>query len=197
MRSNPTEAEGRHRPGLTGTRAALSVWWGRGAVGRFHRLVFPGRADRIGSLHPGGMEFSGSAYSRKNHAFLVRSAPGAAPRMETEWPRMTVDSLKDCNKKFLAQMAKDQGIVGWHAMRKDQLIRALSPPAAPRRSRPARPRRRRPWSRRAASPPRARRPPRRAARSPSCRPGRSITPASRTGSSPWSATRTGSTPTGS
>jgi len=41
---------------------------------------------------------------------------------------MTVDSLKDCNKKFLAQLAKDQGIVGWHAMRKDQLIRALSVP---------------------------------------------------------------------
>src|SRR5205807_9817931 len=54
-----------------------------------------------------------------------------APRMETEWPRMTVDSLKDCNKKFLAQLAKDQGIVGWHAMRKDQLIRALSLPQAP------------------------------------------------------------------
>ena len=39
---------------------------------------------------------------------------------------MTVESLKDCNKKALAQLAKDQGIVGWHAMRKDQLIRALS-----------------------------------------------------------------------
>src|SRR5262249_57213134 len=56
------------------------------------------------------------------------------PRMETEWPRMTVESLKDCNKKALAQMAKDQGIVGWHAMRKDQLIRALSAaPPAPKR----------------------------------------------------------------
>jgi len=41
---------------------------------------------------------------------------------------MTVDSLKDCNKKYLAQMAKTLGIVGWHAMRKDQLIRALSVP---------------------------------------------------------------------
>jgi uncharacterized protein len=41
---------------------------------------------------------------------------------------MTVETLKDCNKKHLAQMAKDQGIVGWHAMRKDQLIRALSVP---------------------------------------------------------------------
>ena len=40
---------------------------------------------------------------------------------------MTVDTLKDCNKKVLAQMAKDRGIMGWHAMRKDQLIRALAP----------------------------------------------------------------------
>jgi uncharacterized protein len=56
--------------------------------------------------------------------------PAQAPRMETEWPRMTVDSLKDCNKKYLAQLAKDQGIVGWHAMRKDQLIRALAAPQA-------------------------------------------------------------------
>jgi uncharacterized protein len=47
---------------------------------------------------------------------------------------MTVESLKDCNKKYLAQMAKDQGIVGWHAMRKDQLIRALTvAPAASKR----------------------------------------------------------------
>src|SRR4051794_29212384 len=58
-----------------------------------------------------------------------RPAPAAWTR--TEWPRMTVDTLKDCNKKVLAQMAKDQGIAGWHAMRKDQLIRALSlPPSA-------------------------------------------------------------------
>jgi len=42
---------------------------------------------------------------------------------------MTVDSLKDSNKKLLARMAKDRGVVGWHAMRKDQLIRALA--AAP------------------------------------------------------------------
>ncbi|MDX2039042.1 MAG: DUF4912 domain-containing protein [Isosphaeraceae bacterium] len=42
---------------------------------------------------------------------------------------MTVDSLKDCNKKVLARMAKDRGIPGWHAMRKDQLIKALTPAA--------------------------------------------------------------------
>src|SRR5579883_2171849 len=46
----------------------------------------------------------------------------------SEWYRMTVDALKDCNKKHLAQLAKDRGIAGWHAMRKDQLIRALSAP---------------------------------------------------------------------
>jgi hypothetical protein len=43
-----------------------------------------------------------------------------------EWFRMTADALKDCNKKNLAQMAKEKGISGWHAMRKDQLIRALT-----------------------------------------------------------------------
>jgi hypothetical protein len=41
---------------------------------------------------------------------------------------MTADALKDCNKRRLAQMAKEKGISGWHAMRKDQLIRALSLP---------------------------------------------------------------------
>ncbi len=38
---------------------------------------------------------------------------------------MTADALNDCNKRHLAQLAKDKGISGWHAMRKDQLIRAL------------------------------------------------------------------------
>ena len=73
---------------------------------------------------------------------------------------MTVESLKDCNKKHLAQLAKDQGIAGWHAMRKDQLIRALSvapaaaeegrrrPPAKAAGGRGRRPRRRRAGRRR-------------------------------------------------
>ena len=39
---------------------------------------------------------------------------------------MTGEALKECNKRRLAQLAQDKGIVGWHAMRKDQLIRALS-----------------------------------------------------------------------
>jgi len=41
---------------------------------------------------------------------------------------MIAETLKGCNKRHLAQMAKEQGIEGWHAMRKDQLIRALTHP---------------------------------------------------------------------
>jgi uncharacterized protein len=49
---------------------------------------------------------------------------------------MTADALKEYNKTRLAQLAKDRGISGWHAMRKDQLIRALSlPRSAPRAAR--------------------------------------------------------------
>ena len=39
---------------------------------------------------------------------------------------MNAEALNDRNKKQLAQLAKEKGITGWHAMRKDQLIRALS-----------------------------------------------------------------------
>ena len=39
---------------------------------------------------------------------------------------MTAEVLKECNKRRLAQLAQDKGITGWHAMRKDQLIRALA-----------------------------------------------------------------------
>jgi hypothetical protein len=49
---------------------------------------------------------------------------------------MTADALKDCNKRRLAQLAKERGIAGWHAMRKDQLLRALSPARSdPRKAR--------------------------------------------------------------
>ncbi len=39
---------------------------------------------------------------------------------------MNVEALNDYNKRALAQLAKEKGIVGWHAMRKDQLVRALA-----------------------------------------------------------------------
>jgi hypothetical protein len=39
---------------------------------------------------------------------------------------MNAEALNDCNKRRLAQLAKEKGIVGWHTMRKDQLVRALS-----------------------------------------------------------------------
>lgn len=42
---------------------------------------------------------------------------------------MSNDSIHDQTKKNLARIARDKGIPGWHAMRKDQLIRALSVPS--------------------------------------------------------------------
>jgi hypothetical protein len=48
---------------------------------------------------------------------------------------MTSDALEDCNKRHLAGMAKEKGITGWHAMTKDQLIRALSISTASSKSR--------------------------------------------------------------
>jgi hypothetical protein len=39
---------------------------------------------------------------------------------------MTAEALNVCSKRHLAQLAKEKGISGWHAMRKDQLIKALS-----------------------------------------------------------------------
>jgi len=87
--------------------------------------------QRAAPLSPGCMEFSGSVHSRMivalTHIHLSPMA-GRAMRGVSEWHRMTVDALKDCNKRHLAQLAKEQGISGWHAMRKDQLIRALSLP---------------------------------------------------------------------
>ena len=39
--------------------------------------------------------------------------------------RMTSASLKEKPVRDLARLAKQHGVAGWHAMRKDQLIRAL------------------------------------------------------------------------
>ncbi|HEX5444076.1 MAG TPA: Rho termination factor N-terminal domain-containing protein, partial [Pirellulales bacterium] len=38
---------------------------------------------------------------------------------------MTAETLSNYSAKDLAQMAKRRGVHGWHAMRKDQLVRAL------------------------------------------------------------------------
>jgi hypothetical protein len=40
-------------------------------------------------------------------------------------PNMTASSLSEQKSKDLAQLAKKKGILGWHSMRKEQLIRAL------------------------------------------------------------------------
>jgi hypothetical protein len=39
---------------------------------------------------------------------------------------MTASSLRDYSCKDLAQMAKSEGLPGWHSMRKDELVRALA-----------------------------------------------------------------------
>ena len=48
--------------------------------------------------------------------------------------------LQGYTKKVLASMAKDKGVPGWHAMRKDELVAALSKATTPRsqKSRPKR-----------------------------------------------------------
>jgi hypothetical protein len=38
---------------------------------------------------------------------------------------MTRDQLQACSRKALAEMARDAGITGWHAMRKDELVLVL------------------------------------------------------------------------
>ncbi len=39
---------------------------------------------------------------------------------------MTVEELKSQTRKDLAGMARNRGVAGWHAMRKDELVKALS-----------------------------------------------------------------------
>ena len=39
---------------------------------------------------------------------------------------MTPATLRNYTAKDLAKMAKEQGVSGWHSMRKEQLIRALT-----------------------------------------------------------------------
>src|SRR5262245_38734867 len=53
---------------------------------------------------------------------------------------MTREKLEACTKKELAEMARDRGIAGWHAMRRDQLLAALTPARKPKtKPAPARP----------------------------------------------------------
>jgi hypothetical protein len=48
---------------------------------------------------------------------------------------MTLNELRDCTKKALAEMARERGISGWHGMTKEELARALVRYARSRRGR--------------------------------------------------------------
>ena len=48
---------------------------------------------------------------------------------------MTVNQLKACSKKLLADLARKKGIAGWHAMRKEELLAALTSRRPVQRSR--------------------------------------------------------------
>ncbi len=48
---------------------------------------------------------------------------------------MTASSLRNCRCRDLAQMAKSQGVAGWHSMRKEELVRALVKQAREKRQR--------------------------------------------------------------
>ena len=41
------------------------------------------------------------------------------------WPAMTAATLRSQTAKELAQMARQNGVAGWHSMRKEELINAL------------------------------------------------------------------------
>ena len=43
---------------------------------------------------------------------------------------MTVETLNNCSVKELAQMARKRGVLGWHSMRKAQLLAALADDAS-------------------------------------------------------------------
>src|SRR6266851_10157433 len=56
-------------------------------------------------------------------SFLQRTCIGQVP---VEFCRMTKEKLQARTKKALAEMARKQGIAGWHAMSKGELVQALT-----------------------------------------------------------------------
>ena len=139
VRSESVESatQRRHRAGSTGLMAAFFVGTldessdpDGGTRSTLKSLVSAARITPSRTLPQSGMQevFRIGPLTdecrTQSHSSLAEA--GRATRGVSEWHRMTADALKDCNKRHLAQMAKEKGITGWHAMRKDQLIRALS-----------------------------------------------------------------------
>lgn len=63
------------------------------------------------------------------------------PLAQRQWensPLMSAEKLKNLTVKDLAQLAKRKGVVGWHSMRKKELIKALSAVAKQKQKSPSR-----------------------------------------------------------
>src|SRR6516164_8790489 len=59
--------------------------------------------------------------TRTAREHLASACPAQAP----ELPRMTRAQFEACSKTKLEELARRQGVAGWHGMRKDELIHAL------------------------------------------------------------------------
>ena len=73
------------------------------------------------------MEFPGSAFFKEE---IAQHQLDSLWRVVAGWPGMNLERLEDCCKKELARMARDQGVIGWHAMRKEELIQVLTLPVS-------------------------------------------------------------------
>lgn len=89
--------------------------------------------------------------SRRQHRFEPQ-AVSLAPLVSVS---MTASTLRAYNCKDLAQMARLEGVSGWHAMRKDELVDALVKAARRRKSASSRGETKRPTARSTSPGPRA------------------------------------------
>src|SRR3989304_708879 len=74
---------------------------------------------------PGGWQTPRRAVAWQLFSDRFPHVPGPTRLNQRDTPSMTATTLKNYTCKDLAQMAKVQGVTGWHAMRKEELVQAL------------------------------------------------------------------------